>query len=185
MWGLDADVEVTVELLSRLVHPDDRDAVGTQRPDRSDWLAYAEFRRVDPRTGEIRWIARRGEVVSLDGTAPRFVGIAMDITDRKRSEQALAESESRVRELAEKLDVKVIRHRNVRLLMKQLALDAERSGRRSAGTVMLAEMLRKSVAQVSRFAAENPVTPIGDRIAREIEEAFGKAHGWMDHVHDD
>ena len=47
---------------------------------------------------------------------------------------------------------------------------------------MLAELLGKSVAQVSRFAAEKPTTHIGDRIAREIEAVFEKEHGWMDHV---
>lgn len=59
--------------------------------------------------------------------------------------------------------------------------EAERQGRRSGGTVVLAEMLGKSSSQVSRFAAEKSVTP-SDRIAREIEQVFEKEHGWMDHV---
>jgi hypothetical protein len=59
--------------------------------------------------------------------------------------------------------------------------EAERQGRRSGGTVVLAEMLGKSSSRVSRFAAEKSVTP-SDRIAREIEQVLEKEHGWMDHV---
>jgi PAS domain S-box len=182
IWGLGADVAVTVELLASLVHPDDRQAVGHQRAGLADRLAYAEYRRVDPLTGEIRWIARRGEVISAKGVAKRYVGIVMDITDRKKSEAALAESEARWRHLVEQMDIKEIRHRNVRALVKELEHNAGRDGKRTGGLTMLAGMLGKSAAQVSRFASEKPSTHIGDRIAREIEDAFGKEHGWMDHV---
>ncbi len=183
IWGFSADVEVTDSLLASLAHPDDRhEVVGPQRYGLANPINYAEYRRIDPVTGEIRWIARRGEVISLDGANPRYVGIVMDITDRKRSEEALAASEARWRRVTERMDVKEIRHRNVRTLVKKLELDANRGGKYAGGLVMLAEMLGKSVAQVSRFAAEKPSTRIGDRIARQIEEAFQKEHGWMDHA---
>jgi len=183
IWGLSPDVVVTVELLANLIHPDDRHAVGPQRADLPDRLVYSEHRRIDPVTGEIRWIARRGEAISLNGVARRYVGIVMDITDRKRSEEALAASEARWQHLVDQMDIKEIRHRNVRTLVRKLERDAGRSGKRAGGLVMLAEMLGKSTAQVSRFAAEKPSTHIGERIAREIETVFEKEHGWMDHVH--
>jgi PAS domain-containing protein len=148
----------------------------------TDRLAYREYRRVDPQTGEIRWIAVRGKAITVAGSVPRFVGIAADVTERVRAEQALAESEQRWRRLVEQMDIKQVRHRNVRLLVAQLGDEAERQGRRSGGMVVLAEMLGKSTSQVSRFAAEKPVTSIGDRIAREIEQVFEKERGWMDHV---
>nr|WP_256364093.1 PAS domain S-box protein [Rhodanobacter sp. C01] len=182
IWGLDADVAVTVELLASLVHPDDQQAVAHRHSTLADPLAYAEYRRVDPATGEIRWIARRGEVISTKGAAERYVGIVMDITDRKKSEAALAESEARWRLLIEQMDVKEIRHRNVRALVRELERNAGRDGKRTGGLTMLAGMLGKSAAQVSRFASEKPSTHIGDRIAREIEDVFEKEHGWMDHV---
>jgi len=184
IWGLSADVVVTDDLLASLAHPDDRPAVvGPKRYDLPNPVSYSEYRRVDPVTGEIRWIARRGEVVSQhDKNQLRYVGIVMDITDRKRFEEALAESEARWRRVVEQMDIKEIRHRNVRILVKQLEREANRGGKYAGGLAMLAELLGKSVAQVSRFAAEKSSTRIGDRIAREIEEAFGKEHGWLDHV---
>lgn len=182
IWGFGADVVVTTELLVSLIHPDDRPVVGHQSSGLPKQLTYAEYRRVDPVTGEIRWIARRGEVISVKGATKRYIGIVLDITDRKRSEAALAESEARWRHLIEQMDIKEIRHRNVRALVKELEQHAGRDGKRTGGLTMLAGMLGKSAAQVSRFASEKPSTHIGDRIAREIEEAFEKEHGWMDHV---
>ena len=182
IWGLDADAAVTIQLLASLVHPDDRQAVAHRRSELADRLAYAEYRRVDPTTGEIRWVARRGEVISTKGAAERYVGIVMDITDRKKSEAALAESEARWRHLVEQMDIKEVRHRNVRALVKELERNAGRDGKRTGGLAMLAGMLGKSAAQVSRFASGKPSTHIEDRIAREIEDVFGKERGWMDHV---
>jgi PAS domain S-box-containing protein len=182
IWRLDASVTVTLGLLVSLVHPDDREALGYQRSNLPDRLDYVEYRYVDPATGEIRWIARRGEIISAEGVARRYIGTVTDITERKRSEAALAESEARWRHLVEQMDIKEVRHRNVRALVKELERNAGRDGKRTGGLTMLAGMLGKSAAQVSRFASEKPSTHIGDRIAREIEDVFGKEHGWMDHV---
>jgi len=183
VWGLRADVAVTDVLLADLAHPDDRhEVVGPQRQDLPNPMAYSEYRRVDPTTGEIRWVARRGEAISRDGGARRYIGIVMDITERKRSEESLAASELRERHLVERMDIKEIRHRNVRVLLEKLGRNGNRSGKQFGSITMLAELLGKSAAQVSRFAAEKPSTYIGDRIAREIEEAFAKDRGWLDHA---
>jgi PAS domain S-box-containing protein len=183
VWGLDADVVVTEQLLAGLVHPEDRHAlVGPRRNGLRNPIVYSEFRRVDPATGEVRWLARRGEAISRGNDVRRYVGVVMDITDRKTLEEALVASEIRERQLVEQMDIKEIRHRNVRILLENLGRDGSRNGKRFGSLTVLAELLGKSAAQVSRFAAEKPRTHIGNRIAREIEEAFEKERGWMDHV---
>jgi PAS domain S-box-containing protein len=91
IWGLPAEGPVTDAMLSRLLHPDDRGEAAPQRLGRANPLDYTEYRRLDPVTGEVRWIARRGEVIAHEGQARRrFIGIVMDITARKRAENELA-----------------------------------------------------------------------------------------------
>jgi PAS domain S-box-containing protein len=91
IWGLPAEGIVTDVMLTDLLHPDDRHEAAPQRLGRPNPLDYTEYRRLDPRTGEVRWIARRGEVVEHAGQARRrFLGIVMDITARKAAETELA-----------------------------------------------------------------------------------------------
>lgn len=104
IWGLDAEVPVTDELLVGLLHPDDLPVAGTNRLGQANPLEYAEYRRLDPTTGEVRWIGRRGEVVSSpESGVLRFVGVATDITERKHAEDALRASEARWRGLFEQM----------------------------------------------------------------------------------
>lgn len=104
IWGIDAEADVTDTMLLALLHPEDRALAGPAKRDLPNPLEYAEYRRMDPQTGQVRWIARRGEVVSTPEVGNRrFVGIAMDITDRKRAEEELRESEARWRNLFEQM----------------------------------------------------------------------------------
>jgi hypothetical protein len=43
-----------------------------------------------------------------------------------------------------------------------------------------ASQLGKLQGQVSHFGGKNPIKPIGDQIASEIEAAFNLPHGWLD-----
>lgn len=81
------------------------------------------------------------------------------------------------------IDIYEIRHRNVRMLVSQLEREAGKSGDRAGGLVMMAAKLNKASAQVSHFASEEPIKNIGDKIAREIEAAFGLEYAWMDWAH--
>ncbi|EJN08144.1 PAS domain-containing sensor histidine kinase [Herbaspirillum sp. YR522] len=105
LWNLPPGTEVTDALLLRLLHPDDVGVAGVKRlDDRGNPLAYSEFRRVDPDTGEVRWLARRGEVVSSpESGRRRYVGVIADITERRQTEQALRDSEQRWRNLFEQM----------------------------------------------------------------------------------
>lgn len=87
------------EAFLKLVHPDDQVRVFTalstsftdQTPYRADYRIY----RLD---GEVRWVSVNGTVVeNADGSDRRIIGVAQDITDRKQAEEALRDSEERLR----------------------------------------------------------------------------------------
>ena len=104
IWGIPAGAEVTETMLVERVLPEDRGKVGANQREAGNPLSYSEYRRVDADTGEVRWIARRGEVVAMEGSdRKRYIGIAMDITERKRAEDAVRDSELRWRTLFEEM----------------------------------------------------------------------------------
>ncbi|MEZ5702978.1 MAG: PAS domain-containing protein [Burkholderiaceae bacterium] len=44
--------------------------------------------------GEVKWLLRRSTVVSSDAAGQLRVGVLLDVTDRKRAQEALSESEA-------------------------------------------------------------------------------------------
>src|SRR5712691_8212276 len=82
------------------IHPEDRDWVKKRFEEslreRAD--TFAEYRVLLP-DGTIRHINASGHpVLNEDGELIEFVGTAIDVTERKRAEEALQESERRYRE---------------------------------------------------------------------------------------
>ncbi|MBY0239006.1 MAG: response regulator [Burkholderiaceae bacterium] len=96
LWGLAPSVEVTADLLVSLVDARDRARLGPQCMIEANPLAYTEYRIRRADTGELRWLARRGEVVAGPGEARRYIGVSFDITGRKQTEQALRASQDRL-----------------------------------------------------------------------------------------
>lgn len=110
IWGLPEHGTVTDTMLYMLLHPDDRTVAAMHRLEQGNPLDYTEYRRVDPVTGEIRWIARRGEVVRHEGRARRrYIGIAMDITERKRAEAELADLAATLQERVTQRSAELLR----------------------------------------------------------------------------
>ncbi|MDY7373238.1 S24 family peptidase [Acinetobacter oleivorans] len=70
------------------------------------------------------------------------------------------------------MDSKTIRYKNTRHLVEQIG-----------GVSNFAEKINKGQSQTSQFAGTNPIKGIGNKVAREIEEAFQKPHGWLDILH--
>lgn len=90
----------------RLVHPDDRDAVtkAIERAVEGDDNFDHEFRLILA-NGNERAIGARGEVYfTADGKAASMAGVCWDITERRRAQRALAESEARYRQIIETAD---------------------------------------------------------------------------------
>jgi PAS domain S-box-containing protein len=95
LWGLAPQPELKVADLLELVLPEDRTRLATinsQLPDTA--LEYVEYRIQRPDTGELRWMARRGEPLRdpLTGRL-RYLGVSYDITERKRAVEELATSQ--------------------------------------------------------------------------------------------
>jgi diguanylate cyclase (GGDEF)-like protein/PAS domain S-box-containing protein len=86
-----------------IVHPDDRDrfrdAVYDGIVNRD--ILDLEFRIVRPDNGETRWLYSRCKIHRDENGAAKVVGAHLDITERKRADEALRESEERFRLAAE------------------------------------------------------------------------------------
>jgi len=88
-----------VEDLHRRIHPEDRARVGeTAKYAMENKKPYSEEYRVLWPDGTVRWVAVKGKFYySPDGAPERMLGIKVDITERKLMEEALRESEERLR----------------------------------------------------------------------------------------
>ena len=108
LHGLPADfVNDTHEQWVARIHPEDRERVETYflaAVAGSDKDYNAEYRIVRPSDDEIRWIRAVAEIErDIQGRALKLVGAHLDITDQKRAEQAIQESEGRLRAIADAL----------------------------------------------------------------------------------
>lgn len=96
-----ADIQPGIESWSGRVHPDDRDRVATGidavvRSEGRMWSAEYRFRRKD---GSYAEIFDRGMVLrDTAGVGVRMVGAMQDISERKRAESRVRESEARLLE---------------------------------------------------------------------------------------
>jgi PAS domain S-box-containing protein len=87
----------TEEDFFEMLHEDDREAVWNEIraaiTERRDYSIEFRFHHAD---GSIRWMEGRGEAVySQKSEAVRLYGVGIDITERKKAEKALRESEQR------------------------------------------------------------------------------------------
>jgi SOS-response transcriptional repressor LexA len=69
-------------------------------------------------------------------------------------------------------DISQIRLENARVLAEQ-----------AGGTGEFASRIDREPTQASRFMGKNPTKGIGNRMARHIEDSFGKPRGWLDTDH--
>jgi PAS domain S-box-containing protein len=113
IMGLAPSTEpVPMERIRALRHPEDRSRVvaGFQHAIETGSDAYEmEYRIVRP-DGELRWIFGRGRVVrDAAGKPVRYSGVDIDITERKRAEQALAEAKQALERMNHELEERVRR----------------------------------------------------------------------------
>ncbi len=105
IYGFTPHEAVTDFRLLEMVVPEDRHLTGNVRFGRTaNPLSYAEYRIRHGVSGEIRWMARRGEILQGGKEArQRYIGVSWDITERKTAELQdafIASLGDRLRDLA-------------------------------------------------------------------------------------
>jgi len=140
-FGIDSDTYLaSAQEFYGYVHPEDRErvsrmiaqAIQDQRP------YTAEF-RILRRDGAVRWVAARSKFYySRKGEAERMVGMAVDITERKTAEEALASLSGRLIDAQEDERKRIARelhddyNQRVAMLANDLAQLAKNDGGTSA-----------------------------------------------------
>ena len=103
-FHLPPDAHVTIDTFYARIHPDDREptraAIARSIAERSGYDVH--YRTVHPTTGEEKWVRAIGRTFYGDDVTPRrFDGVTLDVTDRRRAEEMLRDSEQRFREMAD------------------------------------------------------------------------------------
>ncbi|MEQ9671112.1 PAS domain-containing protein [Coleofasciculus sp. G2-EDA-02] len=124
MLGYEQDeIENNFKSFQQLVHPDDflrMKAVLNAYLERLIPTYEVEF-RMQCKTGEWRWILSRGKVFEWDeaGNPVRMTGTHRDISDRRKAEEALRESEAGERKKAYQLELALCELKNTQAQLVQ------------------------------------------------------------------
>ena len=125
LYGLPPDhPPLTYPEWLELVHPDDKErlAVTMRGSLQETHLWDSEFRVVWP-DGSVHWLLGKGRVFLDDSGRPiRLAGVNLDITERKRAQAALYESEERFRNMADAAPVMIWASDQTRLHVLQQAM---------------------------------------------------------------
>jgi PAS domain S-box-containing protein len=159
LFGYAADVDITMALFVDSVHPEFREPVeeSVRRALEENCGVDVEYRIVLP-VGGTRWVHSRGRMQpASEGRPVRLLGVSMDVTERKGSEEALRQAYEDVERLKAQLE------------MENLYLKREQSLIHGSGRVV-----GESPAILEVLALVEQVAPTGSTVLIEGETGTGK-----------
>lgn len=166
MFGVPEGTEISYDNAIERIYPSDRGEVSAaveRALAGDDGGAYRrEFRVLWP-DGSVHWIASHGRVYfGPDGCkAQRFVGVNLDITERKRTEEALHSSEARWGTTLQSIGDAVISTDAAGRVVFMNPVAEELTGWRLAeASGCDLEVIFNIVHEVTRVKAENPVAKV-------------------------
>jgi PAS domain S-box-containing protein len=159
-FGLPPEADLSYQTLFEVIHPDDRtrvrEAVAESLKNNTEY--DAEYRNIWP-DGSTHWIIARGRGVSdPDGEVLRMVGVTLDITERKQSEEVRTELLRRLVTAQEEE-----RRRIARELHDQM-------GQHLTAMMLSLRSLKDSHLQWNDKAQEHfqPLHQIGDQLVQQV-----------------
>jgi PAS domain S-box-containing protein len=166
--GEDLAPYCSVDGLMRELHPDDRERLAQALHETlSENRPFECEYRVHMLDGSYRWILGRGKIVAAEGSRPtQVMGISLDITERKRTEQALRKAHDELE--------RAVRERTVELESANVALRLRESEVRA-----LVENSEDFIVRLDREARQiysNPATarlygvPLNDVLGKSLRE---------------
>lgn len=114
IFGFDPDLELTLEHFLKEIHLDDRALISAAIDDasRNGDEANIEYRIISA-NGQVRWMNSRGRLQTGHRFGRRrFMGVTLDVTERKRMEQQVQEQLQEIERLREQLEAENIYLRN-------------------------------------------------------------------------
>jgi PAS domain S-box-containing protein len=110
IWGLPPDAHVDYGGWHERIHPEDvarvDAAVASCVDPNGDGVYDIEY-RINGWDGVECWVSTRGQTTFRDGRAVRFFGVALEITERMRTEERLRDSEARLAAILQQLPMGV------------------------------------------------------------------------------
>lgn len=165
-WGLPSNTALSEELFLQGVHPDDRERVQSDIPEllkkNGNKKRSIQYRVIGIHTEIERWLELHGQMHFDDENLPvRFLGAAMDITEHKKTEEALRRSEQRYQQLAHIDTLTGITNR--RRWFELTMIEMERAKRYGCALSIV-------ILDVDHFKQINDSYghPVGDKILQEL-----------------